>query len=219
METTVPSQEGQATQRIARRPWRHPLVLGLAVMLVVAVGLLLVLRLRPPELHGVLIQSPQQADDFTLTAMTGEPVSLSDFRGRYVLLYFGYTFCPDVCPTTLNDLAAMADILGERKMEQVQVLFVSVDPARDTPEHLASYLPHFNPSFLGLTGPEAQIQQVASQFGIYFERRGEPGTAYTVDHTSVVIAVDPEGYVRMIFPYGTTAEEMAADMSYLLRRF
>lgn len=174
---------------------------------------------RAPELHGVLLQSPRQADDFTLIASTGEPLQFSDLRGQYVLLYFGYTFCPDVCPTTLNDLKQMAAALGERKMEDVQVVFVSVDPQRDTPERLALYTASFNPDFIGMTGELEDIQRVASQFGIFFEAQpGTVDTGYLVDHTSSITVIDPEGYVRMIFPYGATGEEMAADMSYLMRR-
>ncbi len=175
--------------------------------------------LRVPELHGVLLQSPRQADDFTLTASTGEPLALSDLRGKFVLLYFGYTFCPDVCPTTLNDLKQMAAALGEQKMQHVQVVLISVDPQRDTPERLALYVNSFNPSFLGMTGELDDIQRIASQFGIFFEAQpGTPDTGYLVDHTSVVTVIDPEGYVRLIFPYGTTGKDMAADISYLMRR-
>jgi protein SCO1 len=145
-------------------------------------------------------------------------MSLSDFRGQYVLLYFGYTYCPDVCPLTLNDLADMGRELGERRMEAVQVILVSVDPERDTPEHLASYLPHFHPDFLGMTGTVQEIQPVASQFGIYFESHGGAGeSGYLVDHTSSVTLIDPQGRVRMVFPYGVSGSEMAQDLQYLMR--
>jgi protein SCO1/2 len=175
--------------------------------------------LRVPELHGVLLQSPRQADDFTLTASTGQPMQLSDLRGKFVLLYFGYTFCPDVCPTTLNDLKQMAGALGEQKMEDIQVILVSVDPQRDTPERLALYTASFRPDFLGMTGELADIQRVASQFGIFFEAQpGSADTGYLVDHTSAITVIDPEGYVRMIFPYGTSGEDMAKDITYLMRR-
>ncbi|HXF61008.1 MAG TPA: SCO family protein [Caldilineaceae bacterium] len=188
-----------------------------------ALGLLLLMLagwwFRPPELHGVLIQSPREAQDFTLMTSTGEPMSLSDFRGRYVLLYFGYTYCPDVCPTTLNDLANMVKALGDKRAENVQVILVSVDPERDTPEHLAAYLPAFHADFLGMTGTVEQIQAVASQFGIYFEHHeaDEQGN-YMVDHTSAVTVIDPDGQVRMVFPYGVTGADMAADLTYLMRR-
>jgi protein SCO1/2 len=191
---------------------------SIGVVLVLALAALLAWRLRPPELHGVLIQSPQQAADFTLMTSTGEPMSLSDFRGKHVLLYFGYTFCPDVCPTTLNDLKRMMEILGPKRAEDVQVIMVSVDPERDTVEQLASYLPYFHPNFLGMTGTVEEIQPVASRFGIFFERHeGTSAAGYLVDHTAVVTLVDDEGYVRMVFPYGTSGEDMAADLTYLMR--
>ena len=172
----------------------------------------------PREMHGVVLQSPQRAANFALMTSTGETMELADFRDQYVMLYFGYTFCPDVCPTTLNDLQTMAEELGDRKMRKVQVILVSVDPERDTPEQLASYLSYFNPSFLGMTGSLEDIRAVASQFGIFFERsEGNTAAGYLVDHTSAITVIDPDGYVRMVFPYGVSGEDMAADMTYLLR--
>src|SRR4051812_34094687 len=96
--------------------------------------------LLPPTLHGMPLQSPRAADDFTLTTTTGKSMSLSDFRGKYVVLFFGYTYCPDVCPTTLGDLQQMLKQLGAKRAEDVQVLFVTVDPERDTAQQLATYL-------------------------------------------------------------------------------
>ena len=209
-----------ATPEAARQTSIYSRILWISVgaILVLALAALLAWRLRPPELHGVLIQSPQEAADFTLMTSTGEPMSLSDFRGKFVLLYFGYTFCPDVCPTTLNDLKGMMEALGPKRAEDVQVIMVSVDPERDTVEQLASYLPYFHPSFLGMTGKVEDIQPVASRLGIFFERHeGTSAAGYLVDHTAVVILVDDEGYVRMIFPYGTSGEDMAADLTYLMR--
>lgn len=212
-EESRPAQS--ATPGADKRIWRYA---ALGVLLL----LLLVLAawwFRPAPLNGILIQSPQVADDFALMSSTGETMSLSDFRGQYVLLYFGYTFCPDVCPTTLNDLVDMADTLGERNMEGVQVILVSVDPERDTPEQLASYLRYFRPDFLGMTGSLAEIDAVASQFGVFFQRHeGSAATGYLVDHTSTITLVDPNGYVRMVFPYDTSGEEIAADLRYLMQR-
>jgi len=179
---------------------------------------MLVWRFRPPEFHGVLIQSPDEAADFTLMTSTGEPMSLSDFRGKMVMLYFGYTFCPDVCPTTLNDLSNMMEALGPKKAKDVQVIMVTVDPERDTVEQLSSYLAYFDPTFLGMTGSVEDIQDIASHYGIFFERQeGDTQAGYLVDHTAVVTLVDEKGHVRMIFPYGTTGEDMAADLTYMMR--
>jgi protein SCO1/2 len=190
---------------------------GLLAILVVA-GLIGWWNL-PHTFHGIVLESPRVAEDFTLPASTGESMSLSDFRGKYVVLFFGYTYCPDVCPTTLSDLQQMLKGLGEDQASDVQVLMVSVDPERDTPEQLATYLTFFDPNYIGMTGTVADIQPVASQFGIFFERqKGSENTAYLVDHTSAVTVIDPEGRVRIIFPYGVKGSEMAADLAYLMRR-
>jgi protein SCO1/2 len=173
----------------------------------------------PPQLHGIQLQSPRVADDFTLTSTRGEALSLSDLRGKYVVLFFGYTYCPDVCPTTLNDLQQMVRKLGDKRADDLQVVMISVDPERDTLEQLATYLNYFNPAFLGMTGTVEELQPVTRQFGIFFERHpGSSNTGYLVDHTSAVTVIDPEGYVRLIFTTGVTGEEMAADITYLMRR-
>lgn len=173
----------------------------------------------PPQLHGIQLQSPREADNFTLTASTGEELSLSDLRGKYVVIFFGYTYCPDVCPTTMLDLQKMVKTLGPDRAKDVQIVMVSVDPERDTPEQLSTYVNYFDPSFIGLTGTVEDIQPVASQFGIYFEKQaGSDNTNYLVDHTAAVTLIDPKGYVRMIFTYGTTGEDMASDIAYIMRR-
>lgn len=220
---TSPKPTQDAKQNVAPAPpsiGGFPLWAWIAVggVLVALLAVLFVSRMRPPEFHGVLIQSPDEAADFTLMTSAGEPMSLSDFRDKQVMLYFGYTFCPDVCPTTLNDLSRMMDVLGPKKAENVQVIMITVDPERDTVEQLATYLPYFDPAFLGMTGSLEEIQDIASKYGIFFERQeGDTQAGYLVDHTAVVTLVDDKGYVRMIFPYGTTGEEMAADLSYIMR--
>lgn len=173
-------------------------------------------RSTAPE-YGVVIDSPTPAENFTLDATTGKPVALADFRGKPVLLYFGYTTCPDVCPTTLADLKAAMKQLGDRQ-DKVQVLFVTVDPERDTVSRMAAYLKYFDPAFIGLTGPLAQIETIASHFGVIFIKH-EAATAadYLVDHTSAVLAIDSDGFVRFMFPYGATGEQMATDINKLIQ--
>ena len=171
--------------------------------------------LQPHTFHGPLLQATKPATDFQLDTTAGRSMRLSDFRGKYVLLYFGYTFCPDACPFTLNDLAGMMKLLGPAATD-VQVLFVSLDPERDTVTHLTTYLPNFHPNFLGMTGDADEILKAATQFGIFYTKRGE-GLGYTLDHTSTVVVVDPDGYPKLVFPYGTTGEQMASDLQYLLR--
>lgn len=173
--------------------------------------------LQPHVFRGTVLQPTATVQDFTLDTTLGKPMSLSDFRGSYLLLYFGYTFCPDVCPLTLSDLQTTITELGT-DADQVQVLFISVDPARDTIAQLTSYLPHFHPSFIGMTGPEDKILQAATQFGIFYDvHEAAADGYYTVDHTSTVVVIDPEGYARLIFPYGTNGKEMAEDLRYLMR--
>lgn len=217
--TVASNQNEQQTGREASasifgsRPVRY----GLALLVLVLVIGLVLQRLRPPAMHGVVLQSPERAVDFTLDGSGGGPLSLSDFRGKFVLLYFGYTYCPDVCPTTLQDLVAATEALG-READNLQVLMVSVDPARDSPDHLREYLGYFDPSFLGATGTLDDVEAVASRYGVFFDKvEGSAATGYLVDHTSSVTLIDSDGYVREIFPYGVTGAEMAADIAYWMR--
>jgi protein SCO1/2 len=174
-------------------------------------------RLLPHTFHGTLLQSPSEAHDFRLVSHTGQRVSLSDYRGKLVLLYFGYTFCPDVCPATLSEIAGAMKLLGE-DADDIQLVMISVDPERDTPEKLAEYVAHFNPSFLGVTGTQDEISEIATFYGIFYEKNeGSAATGYLVDHTATVTVVDQDGHVKLIFPFGTPAEAIAEDLEYLLR--
>ena len=172
---------------------------------------------RAPTWHGFVMQPPTPAVDFTLTAHTGQPVSLQDFRGKLVLLYFGYTFCPGMCPTTLANLAQVVHQLG-KQAQQVQVLMISVDPARDTPARLAAYVSAFHPTFLGVTGTPSDLAAVAPRFGIYYEQEeGTPETGYMVNHSTTVLVVDQRGVMRVIWPFGTAVPALLADVQALLR--
>ena len=201
-----------------RGRWTWGIVL-LAVVVVVALVLGFVLFVpRPVTMqYGTLLDTTEPVADFTLKSSLGKPVALSDFRGEHVLLYFGYTNCPDVCPLTLAEIKDARKRLGD-KAEAVQPLFITLDPGRDTPEHLAAYLKFFDPAIIGLAGTLEEIQSLATRFGIFFEQR-DSGSAggYLVDHTSVVIVIDPEGRLRAIFPNGVTGEQMASDLQSLLQ--
>lgn len=167
--------------------------------------------------HGTVIQSPDPARNFTLTGSDGQLVSLDDFRGQAVMLYFGYTFCPDVCPATMVELAKAKQLLGDDG-DKLQVLMVTVDPLRDTPEKLHKYVTHFDPGFLGLTGTEDEIAEASTPFGIFYEKQeGSEASGYLIDHTASVVAIDPEGYLRLIYPFGTSGEDIAEDIRHLLR--
>jgi len=187
------------------------IILGLALVAWWAVP-----RLAPHSFHGTLMQSPAEAHDFTLISHTGQPVSLSDFRGKVVMLYFGYTFCPDVCPTTLSEAARAMELLGE-EADEVQLMMISVDPERDTPASLADYVAHFDPAFLGLTGTPEQIAEIATLYGIFYEKNeGSAATGYLIDHTATITVIDQDGHVKLIFPFGTPAQDLAEDLDYLI---
>jgi len=191
-----------------------------AIGVVVGFGLIIWLGmawLRPYTFHGTVMQSPNAAPEFTLMSNTGQRVRLSDFRGRLVLLYFGYTFCPDVCPATLAEIAKAMEILGE-EADRVQVIMITVDPERDSPEKLGEYVAHFDSRFLGATGTLEEIAQVATLYGIFFEKNeGTEATGYLVDHTATQMVIDQEGYLKLIFPFGTPGEDIAADLAYILK--
>jgi protein SCO1 len=168
------------------------------------------------RLHGEVIEPPKLMPDFTLQSTKG-PVSLSDFRGRVIVLYFGYTSCPDLCPTTLALLNQAVDALKD-KAKDVQVVFISVDWKRDTPETLEKYTAHFNGNFLGLTGTQAQIDSVTNDFGIfYLLNLPDKNGFYSVDHTASIRVLDRQGRLAVIWPYDTQPSEMASDLQVILK--
>lgn len=171
----------------------------------------------PTEWHGMEIQSNLPVTNFTLSGPDAQPVSLVDFRGKVVMIYFGYTFCPDVCPATMVELRDALEILGNRS-EDVQVLMITLDPERDTADVLEKYVAHFDESFIGLTGTPEELIAVSAPMGIFFERHeGSVASGYLIDHTATVAVLDKEGKLRLIYPFGITGEEMAADLKYLVR--
>lgn len=217
METSVTEK-----QPGGNRPSRTlPIVAG-GVLLGLLAGLLLLSALGlgpfgPYQFHGTVVPSPEPVTDFTLTAHTGERVSLNDFRGKVVLLYFGYTYCPDICPTTLANLARVMDKLG-RRSDEVQVVMISVDPERDTPEKLAKYVTTFDPSFIGLTGSPAEIATVTTMMGIFYEKEsGTIESGYLVNHTASILVIDQEGALRLVYSLDTPDEDIASDLRQLTR--
>lgn len=160
------------------------------------------------------LSTPLIAPEFTLVSHGGEEVGSNAFSGKHLAVFFGYTSCPDVCPLTLSHLSQTFRLMGGAS-EKLQVLFISVDPARDTPDRLAQYLTPFHPSFLGLTGSEEEIRAVADGFGVFFARVDE-GDNYAVDHTARTFVVEPGGRIPLTFPLAATPEEMARDLTLLL---
>ena len=180
--------------------------IGIAFLILLIAGVALLIafnKLKPYAFHGAILQSPSPAQDFTLTNQYGQKTSLSDYEGKVVLLYFGYVTCPDVCPTTLAEIKKVTDLLGDRA-DDVQTIMITVDPERDTVEIMAEYLAHFDPRFLGLIGTPDEIAQVATYYGVFFQKQeSDSALGYLVDHTATVMLVDQDGYLRLIFPYGT----------------
>jgi len=191
-------------------------LLGLALAAFAAAGCDKLLPGSATPFNGVDITGSDLGPDFRLTDHNGTPRSLADFRGKVVALFFGYTHCPDVCPTTLSDMAKALQILGP-DAPRVQVLFVTLDPKRDTPELLRSYVPAFNPTFLGLHGDAAATAKVTKDFKIYAaERPGKTPESYTVDHSAQSLVFDAKGRLRLMLAYGTPGEKIASDFRILL---
>jgi protein SCO1/2 len=169
-----------------------------------------------PSFRNTDITGADYAKGFSLQDPTGATRTLADFRGKVVTVFFGYTQCPDVCPTTLATMAETMRVLGD-DASHVQVLFITVDPDRDTPELLAQYVPAFNPSFLGLRGDAAATATVASEFKVVYAKRGDAsGPNYTVDHSAGTYVFDPRGRLRLYVRHGQSAEAIAADIRTLL---
>jgi protein SCO1/2 len=154
--------------------------------------------------------------DFKLTDHTGHTRTLSDFRGKVVAIFFGYTHCPDVCPTTLSEFAMALKLMG-RDANRVQVLFVTVDPERDTPALLAQYVPAFNPSFLGLYTDPASLLKLTAEYKVVFQKSvGSTSKDYLIDHTAGTYVYDPQGRLRLLVPYGSQPKAIAQDLTALI---
>jgi len=169
-----------------------------------------------PSFKNTDITGADYGKDFTLTDHNGKTRTLGDFRGKAVVMFFGYTRCPDVCPTTLAELKVVKEQLGEEG-KKLQVLFVTVDPERDTPKLLRDYVPAFDPSFLGLYGDAAATARVAKDFRVIYQKvPGKTPDAYTLDHTAGSYVFDPQGRLRLFVRYGNSAN-LVADIQTLLR--
>ena len=154
--------------------------------------------------------------DFKLTDHNGVPRTLADFKGKVVVMFFGYTHCPDVCPTTMTDMALALKKLGS-DAEKVQVLFVTLDPNRDTQALLAQYVPSFNPTFLGLYADEAATIQIAKDFHIFFQKQeGKNSKQYAIDHTAGNYIYDRDGKLRLFMNYGQDTEIIVHDLKLLV---
>jgi protein SCO1/2 len=165
-----------------------------------------------------LLDPPKEVSDFTLTSDANAPFHLSDLRGKVAVLFFGYTHCPDVCPTTMADFKRVKADLGD-DAARVVFVFISVDGARDTPDRLAAYVHAFDPDFIGLTGDDATIRAIAQDYGVFFQRvNGDDPDNYMVDHTASSFAIGPEGKLRIVFSYQSDPAGMAQRIQSLLKK-
>lgn len=197
---------------------RKTLLVGLIAFLIVGVVAAgVVLFSKPDNFRGTTYAEPYpSAPEIELTRAAGKDFQLSQVRGKVVALFFGYTSCPDVCPTTMAELKQALEKLGN-KSDQVQVLFVTVDPQRDTPERVQDYVDHFNPNFIGLSGSEPDLAKVWNEYGVFRQVVDSTSAAgYLVDHTARVTLIDQQGNLRVSFPFDTPVEDVVHDLNLLL---
>jgi len=193
--------------------WRFSLLVAAAALAAAIAGC----APEAAKFRSTDITGAEFGRELALNGHDGKPRTLADFRGKAVLVFFGYTHCPDVCPTTLADAAQALKALG-KDADRVQVLFVTVDPERDTPEVLSKYVPAFDPRFLGLHGDAAAVQKAAKEFKIYYEKR--PGKApgeYTMDHSGQSYVYDARGRIRLLLRHDRLSQDLAEDLRTLLK--
>jgi len=183
------------------------------------VGAGIVLFAKPDEFRGTYYVEPYPvAAEIELTRYDGTRFRLSEMRGDIVLIFFGYTSCPDVCPTTLAELNQALDQLGAEEADQIRIVFVTVDPARDTLERVQEYVDHFNPNFIGLSGTEIALAEVWNDYGVFREIvDGGSAAGYLVDHTARVNLVDGRGNLRVSFAFDTPVEDIVHDLKLILK--
>jgi protein SCO1/2 len=170
----------------------------------------------PPTFKAVDITGAAYAQNFSLNAAGGGRRTLADFRGKVVVVFFGFTQCPDVCPTTLSDLAEVRKRLGADG-ERLQVVFITIDPERDTAALLSEYVPGFDPSFIGLYGTAEETAMTAKEFKVFYQKvPGKTATSYTMDHTAGAYVFDKDGRVRLFIRHGASVDEITADLRQLL---
>ena len=169
-----------------------------------------------PKFNAIDITGADYAKGFTLSDHNGQTRSLSDFKGKVVVLFFGYTQCPDVCPTALTELAEVKKLLGPQG-DRLQGLFISIDPERDTPALMKDYMGSFDPGFLALHATPEQLVDLAKSFKVYYKKvEGSTPGSYTMDHSAGSYVYDPKGRIRLYHRYGSGAAAMAADLKALL---
>ena len=195
--------------------------LGLWLLVFVAAGLLVGRFFLAGNDAPLVGSASGPGGPFTLTAHTGEKVSNTDFLGRYMLVYFGYSYCPDVCPLDLQKLSVALYSLEKDGYDTtpVQPLFISIDPERDTVEELAGFLPDFHPRLLGLTGTVDEIKAVAQSYKVYFAKREQPDTSdYLMDHSAFIFVMDPDGNYVRLFSTRDKPDDIAQSLASVLNK-
>ena len=171
---------------------------------------------QKPQFKAIDVTGADFAKDFALTDHNGQARTMADFKGKVVVIFFGYTQCPDVCPTSMTELAEVKKLLGSNA-DKLQGLFVTVDPARDTPELLKAYMANFDPTFLALRAEPDKLEPIAKHFKIYYKKvEGKTPTSYTMDHSAGSYVYDTQGRVRLFTRYGSGAAALASDIKMLL---
>ena len=192
---------------------------GLGLLSLIGVVMAAVLYLPQMEsFRGTLYDPALPAPEIELTRENGSIFRLSEMRGNVVLLFFGFASCPDVCPTTLSELRKVNEELG-KDADQVKVVFVTVDPERDTPENIQKYVSIFNPSFVGLSGSMEELAPVWKDYGVYREvdQVSSSAAGYLVNHTARVYLIDPDGNLRLSYGYGTPTDDIVHDLKILFK--
>ena len=169
------------------------------------------------EFKGATVEPPDMAADFTLTDQNGQPFRLADQRDKVVVVFFGYTNCPDICPATMSDMQVVMNRLGDQR-NQLKVVFITVDPERDTSERLQRFIGMFDQDIVGLTGDAATLSAVYKAYGAGATRRDLPDSAlgYAMDHTATSTVIDKQGQRRLLFGFGTPVDDMFSDLSALI---
>lgn len=199
---------------------RKILVAGIGTLLLLITIITAVLLFgKPDQFRGTYYVEPYPvAGEIDLARADGSVFKLSEERGGVVLLFFGYTSCPDVCPTTLADMKLAIEALKPAEAEQIKVVFITVDPERDTPERAQEYVNHFSASFIGLSGDESELTKVWSDYGIFREKvDSESATGYLVNHTARILMIDRNGDLRISFPYDAPVEDIIHDLKLILK--
>lgn len=223
-EQTVPPQgddavtppHGRAEGRGTTLFWLGVLMVGvlaIAILVVLQIREIVTPRIESTPLPGIADIQPRPVADFTLPATTGGDLSLSSIgeAGDYTLIFFGYTHCPDFCPLTLAEFRLIKRELADLA-DRVTFLFISVDPARDTPELLGQYVRSYDPEFIGMTGDDVTLAQLTPDFGLYYERHEEEGENYVVDHSTSSYFIDPQQQMRTIISYSADPDDITAHI-------